>query len=116
MIDQDGPVLIEVNCRPCGGNMPAKFLDKISGQHETDSILDSYLKPACFKQKALQRYRLLAHGALKMFIVPEDIIAKSTPMASCDKMGLFLHFSSGNSFIWISNPCCVGIFPLETLN
>ena len=82
MIDQDGPVLIEVNCRPCGGNMPAKFLDKISGQHETDSILDSYLKPARFKQKALQRYRLLAHGALKMFIVPEDIIAKSTPMAS----------------------------------
>ncbi len=80
MIDNDGPVLIEVNCRPCGGNMPAKFLDEISGQHETDSILDSYLKPARFKQKALQRYRLQAHGALKMFIVPEDIVAKSAPM------------------------------------
>lgn len=80
MIDEDGPVLIEVNCRPCGGNMPAKFLDEISGQHETDSILDSYLKPARFKQKALQRYRLQAHGALKMFIVPEDIVAKSAPM------------------------------------
>ena len=80
MIDKDGPVLIEVNCRPCGGNMPAKFLDEISGQHETDSILDSYLKPARFKQKALQRYRLQGHGALKMFIVPEDIVAKSAPM------------------------------------
>ena len=80
MIDKDGPVLIEVNCRPCGGNMPAKFLDEISGQHETDSILDSYLKPARFYQKALQRYRLQGHGALKMFIVPEDIVAKSTPM------------------------------------
>ena len=82
MIDKDGPVLIEVNCRPCGGNLPAKFLDEISGQHETDSILDSYLKPARFNQKAMQRYRLLAHGALKMFIVPEDIIAKSAPMTS----------------------------------
>ena len=80
MIDKDGPVLIEVNCRPCGGNMPAKFLDEISGQHETDSILDAYLKPTRFKQKYLQRYRLQGHGALKMFNVPEDLVAKSAPM------------------------------------
>lgn len=60
--------------------MPAKFLNEISGQHETDNILDSYLKPISFKQETLQRYRLLVHGALKMFIVPEDIIAKSMPM------------------------------------
>ena len=82
MIDEDGPVLIEVNCRPCGGNMPAKFLDRIFGQHETDSILDSYLKPKRFFENAKQRYRLLAHGALKLFIVPEDIIARSSPMHS----------------------------------
>lgn len=82
MIDEKGPVLIEVNCRPCGGNMPVKFLDQIAGQHETDSILDSYLKPARFFEKAKQRYRLLSHGALKMFIVPEDIIARSAPMTS----------------------------------
>ena len=82
MIDEKGPVLIEVNCRPCGGHMPAKFLDKISGQHETDSILDSYLKPARFNEQIKRRYRLQAHGALKMFIVPENIVAKSTPMKS----------------------------------
>ena len=125
MIDEKGPVLIEVNCRPCGGNMPAKFLDRISGQHETDSILDSaYVKqvldevglipisahvafaemmedldkviadysvigvkflvkkPVRFFEKAKQRYRLLSHGALKMFIVPEDIMARSAPMTS----------------------------------
>ena len=80
MIDKGGPVLIEVNCRPCGANMPAKFLDEVSGQHETDSILDSYLKPVRFRQKALQKYRLQRYGALKMFIVPEDIVARSTPM------------------------------------
>ena len=82
MIDEKGPVLIEVNCRPCGGHLPAKFLDKISGQHETDSILDSYLKPSRFFEQIKHRYRLQAYGALKMFIVPEDIIAKSAPMKS----------------------------------
>ena len=45
MVDDKGPVLIEVICRPMGGNLPSEFLDRISGQHETDSILDSYLKP-----------------------------------------------------------------------
>ena len=43
MIDETGPVLIKVNCRPCSGDMPADFLDRISGQHETDSILDLFL-------------------------------------------------------------------------
>ena len=61
MLDEDGPVLIEVNCRPCGGGMPAEFLDRISGQHETDSILDSYLKPKSFFDKAQRRnYTLTA--------------------------------------------------------
>ena len=81
MIDEDGPVLIEVNCRPCGGNMPAEFLDKISGQHETDSILDSYLKPERFKENLKRKYELFAHGNLKFFIVPSDMIARSSPMA-----------------------------------
>ena len=80
MIDDKGPVLIEVNCRPCGGHMSAKFLDMISGQHETDSILDAYLKPERFQEKLKQRYELYNYGALKFFIVPRDIIAISSPM------------------------------------
>ena len=80
MIDEEGPVLIEVNCRPCGGNMEAEFLNRISGQHETDSILDSYLKPDLFKVNHRKPYQLYAHGALKIFIVPKDIVAKSSPM------------------------------------
>lgn len=80
MIDEKGPVLIEVNCRPCGGHMPARFLDKISGQHETDSILDSYLKPERFNEKAKQKYNLLGYGALKFFIVPQETTAIATPI------------------------------------
>ena len=90
MIDDDGPVLIEVNCRPCGGSMSAEFLDKISGQHETDSILDSYLKPARFKEELKKKYELYAHGTLKFFIVPRDMIARSSPMTGIsDKLTAF---------------------------
>ena len=80
MIDEDGPVLIEVNCRPAGCSMPADYLDRIEGHHETDLFLDSYLKPKRFNQKRTERYRLNAYGALKIFIVPEDILARSAPM------------------------------------
>lgn len=80
MLDEKGPVLIEVNCRPCGANMSAPFLDKISGQHETDSILDAYLKPEVFEEKIKNKYALYNYGALKFFIVPKDTVAKSTPV------------------------------------
>lgn len=80
MVDEKGPVLIEVNCRPSGPNMPAKFMDKISGQHETDSILDSYLNPDNFYYERDKGYNLHARGVLKYFIVPRGIIAESSPM------------------------------------
>ncbi len=80
MIDENGPVLIEVNCRPMGASMPVTFLDRISGEHETDSILDSYLKPERFNEALKRKYELYAYGTLKLFIVPQDMIVRSTPM------------------------------------
>lgn len=80
MVDDKGPVLIEVNCRPSGGNMDAEYLDRISGQHETDSILDAYLNPENFYYERNRGYRLYAYGSLKLFIVPKDIIPSSSPM------------------------------------
>lgn len=80
LVDEKGPVLIEVNCRPMGSSMDAKYLDRISGQHETDSILDSYLNPEKFNYKRNQRYELYEYGAIKYLIVPKDIVAESSPM------------------------------------
>ena len=94
MIDEKGPVLIEVNCRPCGGDMPAKFLDRISGQHETDSILDSYLKPKTFYDKIHEKYRLYAHGTLKFFITPKNMIARSSPITNIEKKLKAFHSST----------------------
>lgn len=80
MVDEKGPVLIEVNCRAMGGSMEAEFLDMLSGQHETDSILDSYLNPDKFYKDLKKGYKLYGHAALKFFIVPNDLVAKSAPM------------------------------------
>lgn len=82
MIDKNGPVLIEVNCRPAGLSMTTEFLDQTFGQHDTDSILDSYLNPQRFKEQRKQFYRPVGHGAVKLFIAPEDILAKSSPMTN----------------------------------
>ena len=80
MIDDKGPVLIEVNCRPMGAHMEAEFLDIISGQHETDSSLDCYLNPDKFHEEFKKGYDLFASGAVKSIIVPKDIIAESSPI------------------------------------
>ena len=80
MVDDNGPVLIEVNCRPMGSAFDPKFLNQFSGQHETDSALDSYVNPEKFHFERLKGYKLLGHAAIKSFIVPKDLIAKSSPM------------------------------------
>lgn len=45
MIDEDGPVLIEANCRLCGGNARSDFLIERLGFSESQLMLRSYLYP-----------------------------------------------------------------------
>ncbi|MCR5747941.1 MAG: ATP-grasp domain-containing protein [Lachnospiraceae bacterium] len=80
MIDEKGPVLIEVNCRPMGPSQPAEFMDLITGQHETDTALDALLDPVKFKADREKPYRLRRMGALKFIIVKEEIDAESSPV------------------------------------
>ena len=98
MIDENGPVLIEVNCRPSGPNMDAEYVDRISGQHETDSILDAYLNPDNFYYQRNKKYELYAHGVLKLFIVPKDIVARSSPMTDISRR-LKSHYSFAQEVI-----------------
>ena len=79
-IDEKGPVLIEVNCRPAGLSMASEYLDMIFAQHDTDSILDSYLNPERFNEQRKQPYNPPGNGTVKLFIAPEDILAKSVPI------------------------------------
>lgn len=80
MIDERGPVLIEVNCRPMGGSMSRQFLEAINGHHETDVHLDAYLNPKKFGQEARKPYRLKRKGAFKPLIVANDINLESAPV------------------------------------
>ena len=80
MIDENGPVLIEVNCRPMGLTLPAEFMDLIYGQHETDSALDGYLAPEKFAAEASKPYRCLRQGYIKTIKVPKDLEAESLPI------------------------------------
>ena len=80
MIDEKGPVLIEVNCRPMGGSLRPEMLDRIFRHHETDLILDSYLNPEKFEEDRRKPYRTYSFGGLKIIIVPNDTEEKSTPV------------------------------------
>lgn len=82
MIDEKGPVLIEVNARPMGSDMPASFLDKIWGHHETDLALDAYLHPEEFIAHINDPFRPLAKGLKKHLIANDDKIFTSAPVLS----------------------------------
>ena len=80
MIDEKGPVLIEVNCRPMGCSQPAEYMDLIMGQHETDSTLDALLYPEAFAARQNQPYRLQRYGCMKILQIPEDMDAVDHPI------------------------------------
>ncbi len=98
MIDERGPVLMEVNCRPMGATMNRKFLDSAYGHHETDAILDTYLYPERFTEESLKPYRPKRKAATKLFIRTKDLVAESAPIIQIAKR-LRSYYSS--SFDWV---------------
>ena len=80
MIDEAGPVLIEVNCRPMGCTMADEYLDSINGQHESDAMLDAYLDPEGFALKKKKSYHPLRKGILKLIMIPKDMEAEDHPI------------------------------------
>ena len=80
MVDEKGPVLIEVNCRPMGAGMERHFVEKVFGEHETDCALDAYVDPVKFERDRLSPYRPLRKGVIKIFILPEDVTLESAPV------------------------------------
>ena len=80
MIDEKGPVLIEVNCRPMGCTMPAEYLDLIFGQHESDAALNSLLDRERFLKDMAKPYHPLRKGYLKLIMIPEEMEAEDHPI------------------------------------
>lgn len=80
MVDDRGPVLIEINCRPMGGGLERKYSEMITGQHETDSALDSYLDPDKFFLESLRPYRPKRCGISKDIVLIKDTEVLSAPV------------------------------------
>ena len=96
MIDEKGPVLIEVNCRPMGGDLDIKYSDMISGQHETDSALDSYLEPEKFHEDSIKPYKLNRCGVSKDLVLAKDTLVNSAPILQiCQRLRSYYSASFG---------------------
>lgn len=80
MVDDKGPVLIEVNCRPMGAGLQREYLEEVFGHHETDIALDSYLDPVKFKNEMNKPYRLNKFAAIKLFILKDDTEVYTAPI------------------------------------
>ena len=80
IIDEQGPVLIEVNCRPMGASMSRNYVEQIFGHHETDVQLDAYLYPEKFEQEAKKPYRPKRKAMIKGLIVTKDVNLHSAPI------------------------------------
>lgn len=67
MVDKNGPVLIEANCRVMGSSAPSGFLDKVFGYHETEVILNSMLGKEYHRRFRERPYKPLRKGYAKDF-------------------------------------------------
>ena len=103
MIDEKGPVLIEVNCRVMGGSAPIDFLDKAFGYHETDVILESMLDSDYHKEFLKRPYRPLRNGYAKDFYSDTEKTISSSGI-----IPIVLNMRSYNSG-WVENAGKTGI-------
>lgn len=92
MVDKQGPVLIETNCRPMGCSMKASFIDPIFGHHETDTVLDSFLNPDWHYQKAKESYKAYSYGIIKFLITKKESHVNVLPI-----LDIVAHLKSFNT-------------------
>ena len=59
-------------------SLPAEYLDLISGQHETDTILDAMLDEKSFEMHLNDPYRMLRKGIIKLFGVHDVVCGRNT--------------------------------------
>ena len=97
MMDEKGPVLIEVNCRVMGGSVPAGFLDKVFGYHETDVVLDCMLDDEVHKEFLKKPYHPRKKGYVKDFYSDREKTISSSGI-----IPILLHMKSFYSG-WVEN-------------
>lgn len=72
-IDENGPVLIEMNCRIPGPYIKYYVMDKVWGYHSTELSLESYINPDECIKKANEPLKLKTYYVVKIIIIYDDI-------------------------------------------
>ena len=72
-LDENGPVLIEMNCRIPGPFQKHTLLDKVWGHHSTALSLESYINPEECIKKSDRPLKLLTYFIIKSIIIYEGI-------------------------------------------
>lgn len=79
IVDEKGPVLVEVNARPAGTFQKYSFQDIVMQNHETAVALDSYLlDKKSFREKYPERMCLKQPAIVKQICIDKDIYVKKT--------------------------------------
>lgn len=77
-IDENGPVLIEINCRVSGPSQNRSVLDEVWGEHATALSLESYLKPKECIKKINKPLKLFSSYIIKDLITYEEVNVKKS--------------------------------------
>lgn len=80
ILDEHGPVLVEVNCRCMGGSYPMDYGNQVFGHHETDLALDSYVEPEKVRKKLSRPYKLKKYAMSKLIVTPHDMSIANSPV------------------------------------
>lgn len=73
IIDENGPVLIEMNCRVSGPFQKYDLVDTVWGEHSTEVSLESYINPDKAIKKSDKSLELLSNYIIKVIIIYKDI-------------------------------------------
>lgn len=112
LIDEKGPVLIELNARVMGGPIWDHFMDPIFGHHDTDQVVEDLLYPNDFDRKMFLPYQTMKKGYCKYIVVPHDMDAKSLPVINIAKKLRSFH---GISYTANDRPSLVKTVDCETI-
>ncbi len=91
MLDEKGPVLIEVNARLAGGHQPSEWQDLVLGIHESEIALRAYLGKDIFESGAgvkagimtadgIRCYPLRSNGLWHPVFISREMEAKDNPI------------------------------------
>lgn len=106
MLDEKGPVLIEVNARLAGGHQPSEWQNIILGFHESDIALRAYLGKDIFKSSSGAEAGILSADGIRCFplksnglwhpvFISREIEAKDNPIVDIARKMKSYHSHKG---------------------